>query len=396
MIAMLTILASITLGTSMLNEWIKSVPYGNYAGQVSVIESTTRNFNQQIRIILQDGYVAVAAIPKYPRITSGDKLEVSGILREINPLDVYESNYRSDGIHAVLENVKFNHVSVNKHDYIDFCHRLTFVATYEFGNFLCGVTIGKYNLAKSTERVFKDLGLTHVLSVSGYNITVIVGMLAKLAGRFNRKHLLVFSIPCLAIYLWIVGVENIPATRAVLMGCVLVIAQLSGRPGSVWLSLLYANTILFLSNPYLFQSVSWQLSMSSLVGILILSDRLNKKLRIVPSWFRQEFAVSIAASISTAPVLLTAFGGVSLISPVANLIVAPLVPLFMMLGTICLIIGIAFPVISTTLLQSLEPIWDVFIRILTIINQEKMLTMLIFVAICILYYLYSTKNAPKH
>lgn len=396
-LAILVILVSITLGTGNLQNWIQELPQGIYIGEANVVESELNNFGQRLKLKIASGHVVLANVVKYPVWVPEDQVMLKGEMRSANQEDKYEAGYVADGIHRVIEKAQLDlrNREENKH-FSNLCHKFLGVQTYEFGNFLCGITIGEYNLAKTTSELFKSLGITHILSVSGYNVTVIMGVLAKLAGKFHRTLILKLSLVILLIYLQIVGADNIPAFRAVLMGCFVIIAQMSGRPGSIWLSLLYANTILFLLNPYLYLSISWQLSMSSLLGILLLTDRLNTKLIYVPGWCRNEFAVSLAASIATAPILMSNFGGISIIAPIANLIIAPVIPIFMAIGVIVLCLGTIVPPVPVFILQILEPFWSLLLQLLVVVNQARTLVMLSFISICILCYLYSIKYADKY
>jgi len=358
------------------------------AGTWVVVESEGKEFQQQL--VLEKGVTKVLAkIAKYPRIYPSSKVKLNGELAKLDLGDPFQRSYIVNGISWEVK-APYPEVIIAANASNDYCTNLKPIYAYELGQFLCGVVIGKYELRAENIQLFKDLGITHVLSVSGYNVTLVATLLLGFSGRINRRKLYRLIPICLLIYLQIVGSDNVPAARAVIMALVTILATATGRPTAIWLAILYTNLVFFWVNPLIYLSISWQLSLSALLGILLLTEPLTKYLKFAPRVIRSELAVSLAASIATAPVLLINFGSLSWISPLANLIILPLIPYAMLLGGVLLVFGFTQP-ISLFLLNLAEVVWNLLLFVLDLVNKYKLVTIVIFLSLLILYAI-STKQ----
>jgi competence protein ComEC len=87
--------------------------------------------------------------------------------------------------------------------------------------------------------------------------------------------------------------------------------------------LVLAVTVLLLIDPFLLHSVGFLLSCGASLGIAVLARPIGERLR-GPGWLREVLAVTLAAQLGVAPVLLPVFGSVPLVSLPANLVAVPL------------------------------------------------------------------------
>ena len=204
---------------------------------------------------------------------------------------------------------------------------------------------------------FNAAGLTHVLAISGYNVSMMIavfGFLWKKAARRWRYVAMFFGVMGLVV---LTGFSA-SVLRAAWMGCITLFAQVMGRKGSALHLLLVSAVIMVCLSPrMILVDLSFQLSFLSTLGILIFMPKieaLEKKfldgspslglrmLKKIPSFMREGFYVTLAAQVFTTPLLFYQFGRFSLIAPVANIFVLPLVPWLMLFSFCGLIISFLF------------------------------------------------------
>lgn len=168
---------------------------------------------------------------------------------------------------------------------------------------------------------FRGAGLTHLLVVSGQN----VAFMLVLAGPVIRRQRLVGR--------WLVTVAIIGAfavltrfepsvLRASAMAAIAVTATVAGRPSGTLRTLSLAVTVLVLIDPLLVWSVAFQLSTAASAGIAVLGPRISRAVR-GPRWWKEALGVTLAAQLGVAPVLVPRFGGLPVVSVLANLLAVP-------------------------------------------------------------------------
>jgi competence protein ComEC len=191
----------------------------------------------------------------------------------------------------------------------------------------------------STVEDFRRAGLSHLLAVSGQN----VALLALLA----MPLLAAFGIPLRTRLVWILGaiVVYVPLAgagpsilRAGVMGGVSVLATLAGRRSSRLYALALAAAVTLAVDPGIGADVGWQLSFAAVLGILALASPLRTAIaaRIgARSWrgaLAEGAAVTIAATLATAPLIAFHFESISTTTLFANLLALPAVAPAMWLG----------------------------------------------------------------
>jgi competence protein ComEC len=111
--------------------------------------------------------------------------------------------------------------------------------------------------------------------------------------------------------------------RAITMASIGLIGAFLGRPAVGLRVLVLAATALLLADPFLLHSVGFGLSCGASLGIAVLARPIAARLR-GPRWARETLAVTAAAQIGVAPVLIPVFGSMPLVALPANLIAVPL------------------------------------------------------------------------
>lgn len=191
---------------------------------------------------------------------------------------------------------------------------------------LAGTILGiKRTLPEDFQNALQKTGTTHIVVVSGTNITMVLLLTMSLVSQLGKKKTLLLSFICVFSYVLLVGFDP-PVLRAFLMFIPVLIARLYGRETDIFDSLiLSASTILFF-NPLLINNISFQLSFLSTLGLIWLVPIFQKIIKL-PSFLEESIIVSLSAQMMTLPIIVFNFQEFSLVSLLVNLLVIPIVPI---------------------------------------------------------------------
>ena len=168
---------------------------------------------------------------------------------------------------------------------------------------------------------FRAAGLSHLLVVSGANVTLALALVAPLLRRFGLPGRLAGGLAALVVFCAMTRFEP-SVLRAAAMSGLALVAAFVGRPVPGLRLLGLAVTGLVLADPFLTHSLGFGLSCGASAGILLLARPLAARLP-GPRLVRQPLAITAAAQIGVAPVALPAFGHLPLAALPANLAAAP-------------------------------------------------------------------------
>ncbi|MFZ6003816.1 MAG: ComEC/Rec2 family competence protein [Actinomycetota bacterium] len=177
---------------------------------------------------------------------------------------------------------------------------------------------------------FQGAGLTHLLAVSGQNVAFVL----VLAGPVLRR---VRLWPRLALTLAVVGMFGLvtrfepSVIRAAAMAAIATSLATIGSPTPRLRVLGLTVTALLLIDPLLVRSVGFSLSVAACAGIIVLAPRVASVL-VGPRFLREAAAVTVAAQLGVAPVLLATFGPMPLAAVPANLLAVPVAGAVMVWG----------------------------------------------------------------
>lgn len=180
------------------------------------------------------------------------------------------------------------------------------------------------------------VGLTHIIAVSGYNLTIIIQFVGKRLGRRSKYQTIVLSLGLMATFILITGFSA-SIVRAGLVSCLSLGAWYYGRTFKPLLLLLIPAAITALWNPvYVWSDLGWYLSFLAFYGVLVLAPLITKlwwKDRSPPMLIGLIIETSSAQAM-TVPLVMYIFKEVSLIALLSNILVVPFVPLVMLLALI--------------------------------------------------------------
>lgn len=212
----------------------------------------------------------------------------------------------------------------------------------------------------NTRAVYAATGAAHILSVSGMHVGMILLLLnfiLKFLDKNKKTKILKFIIISVVLlgYAMICGMGS-TIMRAVLM-CILILIGKNFFKQTNTMNILWAAAmLLLLANPGVLFDIGFQLSFMAVMGILILYPYVsqwyiseNKILRTIWQWT----AVSIAAQITTLPIIMYYFHNVTFISLIGNLIAVPLSTIILY-GTIILLCVHRFVLIKSVVVYLLK------------------------------------------
>ena len=183
---------------------------------------------------------------------------------------------------------------------------------------------------------FQASGLAHILAVSGQNVmllAILVLAACALLGVPLRARLML-AAAVIVLYVPLTGAGP-SIQRAGVMGVAGLFAALAGRPSRRWYALLLAAALTLILNPRAAGEPGWQLSFAAVAALLAGAPPLRAALeRRMPGPVAEAAAITIAATIGTAPLMALHFGEVSLASLPANLLAAPAIAPVMWLGVL--------------------------------------------------------------
>ena len=196
-------------------------------------------------------------------------------------------------------------------------------------------------LTERTKSDFRRSGLTHLLAVSGTNLTIVlvsVLLVGRGCGIHGRGQ---WILGLLSIVGFVLLARPDPSVvRAAGMGVVALSALGYGQRGGTR-ALSCAVIGLLLIDPWLARSIGFVLSVCATAGILILAPRWTVVLsRWMPRWCAIAIAVPTAAQLACTPVIAAISGEISLIAVVANLLAGPAVAPATVLGLLGGLVGL--------------------------------------------------------
>lgn len=211
------------------------------------------------------------------------------------------------------------------------------------GSFGMGLLIGGHTTLPDS--VYQDLlmvGLVHIIAVSGYNLTIILRAAMKLFGKRSKYQTTLFSVTLILVFLMLTG-SSASIVRASIVSLMSLAAWYYGRAFKPLLLILLAAAGTALVNPlYVWGDMGWYLSFLAFYGVMVVGPLVSE--RFVPEKIRGNVLVgvgveSMCAELMTLPVVLHVFGQMSLVNLPANVFIAAVVPLAMLLSVIAGLAG---------------------------------------------------------
>lgn len=207
-----------------------------------------------------------------------------------------------------------------------------------------GILLGSDTFPRDFKQILITTGTIHVVVVSGFNLTLLAGLVLGLSPVLGRRPTLGLSFLVIVVYTLLTGAAA-PTVRAAIMASLAFGAQALGRQKeSLWLLMLTVYLML-LYDPTLVTEISFQLSTAATLGILLFGSRLANWLKF-PKVLKGDLANTLAAQVLVVPIIYFHFGQVSWISPLVNVLVLWTIPISTILGFIFLGLSLLLPPVA--------------------------------------------------
>lgn len=286
------------------------------------------------------------------KLLRGDRVRVEGRLRRPEPFDGF--NYpmflAKGGVVATMFTDDIVWLSKGTGAALSRTRQLidetaTSVLPYTQGALLKALLTGdEGSMTDDFKEALNRSGLRHLVAVSGMNIAIILGLLSLVATRLGRSKKFSFwsGLILVTFFILLIGAPA-SAVRAGIMGMILVAAPLLGRRGSGMRAATAAATIMVLISPLtLVYDVGFQLSFLAVVGIIVFGKHFQKWFSRLPAIVAETLAMTFAAQIAVAPILLASFQQISLVAPLSNLLVVPAIAPVTVWGFVAVLFGMVW------------------------------------------------------
>lgn len=214
---------------------------------------------------------------------------------------------------------------------------------------LTGIIFGeKRGLSLEWKEKFNKTGLSHIIAVSGIHVVILVIILIWffISLGLNRSFAFYFILIALWFFIFLTSFQA-SAIRAGIMGSIFLIGQKLGRQHTSLRALAFVAALMLFLNPQLLRyNLGFQFSFLATLGLICLAPYLENILERIKflKFLNLHFllAATLSAQIFIFPILVYNFGNFSLIAPLTNILILPLLPFLMGFSFIFLLLGLIF------------------------------------------------------
>jgi competence protein ComEC len=221
---------------------------------------------------------------------------------------------------------------------------------------LAGILLGDDNgMPADLQQAYKDTGTAHIIAISGFNIAIIAGLFVALFSRLlGTRRGAVAAVLGIAAYTVLVGATP-SVVRAAIMGGLGILARQLGRRQNGLNSLAVTAAVMAAFNPQILWEVGFQLSFAATLGLILYAQPLQdwftgvltrrlplETARKTSARVSSILLFTLAAQLTTLPIMAWQFGRISLVSLIANPFVLPVQPALMILSGVALLLSFIY------------------------------------------------------
>lgn len=211
--------------------------------------------------------------------------------------------------------------------------------------FAMGLLVGqRATLPQEIKQDLLMVGLTHIIAVSGYNLTIILQASRRLLVKRSKRISTFLTIGLIGVFILLAG-ASASIVRATIVSLLSIVAAYYGRSFKPLNLICLAAVITAWINPvYIWSDLSWYLSFLAFFGVMVLAPLLSS--RLPGNWHKTIIGAvaleSICAEIMALPFVLHIFGQMSRVGLIANVLIVIFIPLAMLLGLFAGLAGMLF------------------------------------------------------
>ena len=290
--------------------------------------------------------------------TKGDTVLFNALFNTIenkkNPYVVdYKSIYKRMGLYqqAFVDSTQIKIIKTRKaNSFIDRIHAyaLTALATHlkdsaSLGLMNALILGDRVAMQEDINQAYIDTGIIHVVAISGSHVALLFCLLSYLLGFIkHKKHTWIkYSIALPFIWLYVIMAGAPPsAIRAAMMFTLITLAWILNREQNSVHQLLVGAFLMLLIEPNWLYNIGFQLSFLAVLSIIIFYTRIKKSISIkyrLLQWFWDAIAMSLAAEILVAPVVLYYFHNFPMLFIISNLLAAICMSIVLFAGILLIV-----------------------------------------------------------
>ncbi len=323
---------------------------------------------------------------KYPEITYGDYLHISGELELPAPFETdtgrtfnYDTFLKKDKIYYTMRYPEVRIISRGTHGNYLTTFLLALKARLVLqiqkylpephSSLLAGLLVGaKSSLGEELLDDLRTTGVIHIVVLSGFNVTIIAEAIMRVLAFLGLVGSSIAGSVAILFFTIMTG-ASATVVRAALMAFLVLLARATGYHSEITRALFVAGLVMIFHNPMiLLYDPSFQLSFLATLGLIVLVPWIETKLIWIPKTafdFRGLAAASLGTQLFVLPMLIWMTGEISFVSPLVNILVLWVVPFTMLIGFIMIIASVLS---SVLVIPIMTVAWFLLGYILTIVQ----------------------------
>jgi competence protein ComEC len=349
----------------------------------------------------------------YPKYKYGDSFLAAGSITEPFETDEFAySDYlkvlRVVGVIELRSGLKFidseNSLRRNLYDFkFLLLNKIESVLNEPYASLINGLLLGaRKGFTDSVTNMLTVTGLTHIVAVSGYNVSLIILFVERSLFFVPRNIRFYILFVLISVFAVIAGLSA-SVVRACVMGIISVMVVHYGYTNNFLRAILLTAFGMILWNPAsLYFDLGFQLSFFATLGVVYLAKFVDFNWITNRMSLRESLSLTLASQLATLPTILFYFGNLSIISPLANVLIAPFLPILMLLGFLLWIFG-TVPIIGTFLVLITNALSFYFFLILDFLTKvplamvtlpkgSKLILLICYLIIAVVLVLKSNEN----
>lgn len=324
-----------------------------YVGVVQKVKQYEDRQTLTVAVAEPGSFVVQMSAQRYPTYAYGDEIIATGVLV---PLAHDDARWLRDRVVGQVRFPRIERVGVGAGNWLQgalfrlrdaIAGRFTKTLPPEQATFMTGLTLGKSAaFSDELQEQMKITGTTHLVALSGTNVTIIVkGVLFLFGFWFSRRALFPLTVIAITLFVLMTGAEA-SVVRAAIMAGIVLLAERTGRVHVTYSAIASAAFVMVLINPaVLLFDIGFQLSFFALLGIVYVHPALmyllkTGRVKSAPLQAAVSLALmTLAAQLAVFPLSLIHFGFASVISILPNMLIALFVPVTMLFGFVIVLAG---------------------------------------------------------
>lgn len=334
---------------------ITNDPYLSYKNQELIIETNYENRS----------FLLLVKAPRYPKYSVGGEVRINGKLQKPGMIEDFDYQRYLRGKKVAYTMLIPDQVDLTNDQpnlkYQALRHLYSFKHKFEqslnsslhepYSSLGAGIITGaKRSMPESLANDLSVAGLTHIVALSGFNVTIIIMAITALLSFFiNRKRIFFIGIFLVVAFVVMTGASP-SVVRAGIFSLLILFGRTIGRKAYQTNVLLLTAVVMLALNPFILaDDLGFQLSFLAFCGIIYLAPTIAKsiersRLRFLPGYIKAPLIETLSAQIMVLPLISFAFGKISLVAPISNVLVLWIIPLAMLLSLIAGVVVIVVPI----------------------------------------------------